>query len=90
MADQKLLLYTKTDSHNFNFTKSCYLVSEAMYLRGMSCAQQLPPPSPSILHPPPPIKGIVLGLIIFNTTYENLCWRFEDRLPKTGATGRQE
>ncbi len=27
MADQKLLLYTITDSHNSYFTKSCYLVA---------------------------------------------------------------
>ena len=27
------------------------------------------------------------GLAILNTNYDNLCrWRFEDRLPKTGAT----
>jgi len=26
VADQELLLYTITDSHNSNFTKSCYLV----------------------------------------------------------------
>ncbi len=34
----------------------------------------------------------VNGLMIFNANYENenLCWRSEDRLPKTGATGRQE
>ena len=34
---------------------------------------------------------VLNGLAILNTNYDNLCrWRFEDRLPKTGATGRQE
>ena len=44
------------------FQKSPKIIEylEATYLRGVSCAQQLPPPSPSILPPSPLIKGIVL------------------------------
>ena len=68
-----------------------YLVSEATYLRGMPCAQQLPPPEWEKELKREQQGGVVVnGLMIFNNNYENLCWRFEDRLPKTGATGRQE